>query len=150
MAQENTKEAKKRVDKPTPLVYTIDTNKGREERKMFKTWEKIVAEHEELGKMMTEKHELLNNRVREWNSKRAPLMREEEALREKLLTCTERERKGLETKIDAIVDELKPLNEKLDSIIKKEREIENRIYKYMRENLTEKELKKARKHGWEI
>ena len=53
---------------------------------MFKTWEKIVAEHEELGKMMTEKHELLNNRVREWNNKIAPLTREEKALREKLLT----------------------------------------------------------------
>lgn len=117
---------------------------------MFKTWEKIVAEHEELVKMMIEKDELLNNRVREWNSKRAPLMREEQVLREKLLTCTERERKGLETKIDAIVDELKPINEMLDSIIKKEKETENRIYKYMRENLTEKELKKARKHGWEI
>ena len=117
---------------------------------MFKTWEKIVAEHEELEKMMTEKHELVNNRVREWNSKRVPLMIEEKALREKLLTCTERERKGLETKIDAIVDELKPLNEMLDSIAKKEIEIESRIYKYMRENLTEKELRKARKHGWEI
>ena len=117
---------------------------------MFKTWKKIVAEHKELEKMMTEKHELVNNRVIEWNSKRTPLMREEKALREKLLTCTERERKGLETKIDAIVDELKPLNEMLDSIAKKEIETENRIYKYMRENLTEKELRKARKHGWEI
>ena len=117
---------------------------------MFKTWKKIVAEHEELGKMMTEKYELLDNRVREWNSKIAPLTREEKALREKLLTCTERERKDLETKIDAIVDELKPLNEMHDSIAKKEIETESRIYKYMRENLTEKELKKARKHGWEI
>ena len=42
------------------------------------------------------------------------------------------------------------LNEMLDSIAKKEIEVENRIYKYMRENLTEKELKKARKYGWEI
>ena len=61
---------------------------------------------------------------------------------------TEKERKDLETKIDALVDELKPLNEMLDSIVKKEIETENRIYKYMRENLTEKELKKARTHGW--
>ena len=38
----------------------------------------------------------------------------------------------------------------LDSIAKKEIETENRIYKYMRENLTEKELRKAKKHGWEI
>lgn len=118
---------------------------------MFKTWEKIVAEHKELNEMMIKKHELANTHVKEWNSKRAPLMRKEKELREKLLTCTERERKTLEAEIDKIVDDLIPLNEMLDLIGKKEAEMDCFIKEYMKENFTKKELKKAKKYGyWEV
>ena len=117
---------------------------------MFKSWEKIVSKHNELEKMMIEKNKLSNNRITEWNTKMAPLLRKEDALREKLLTCTTRERENLENEIDTIVDEIKMLDETLNKILKKEDEVTDRIYKYMKEHLTEKELTKAKKHGWQV
>lgn len=117
---------------------------------MFKSWEKIVSEHNELEKMMAERNELSNNRLVKWNTKIAPLLRKEKTLREKLLTCTTREREELENEIDTIVDEVKMLNKTFDEILKEQDEVTNRIYKYMKEHLTEKELKKAKNHGWEV
>lgn len=115
---------------------------------MFKTWEKIVAEHKELEEKMKEYNEIQNHRLAEHNSKRAPRMRKETALRNQLLTCTERERKELEAKIDTIVDELKLINKELHVLAIKECRLMEEIREYIKENLTEREQKKAKKSGW--
>lgn len=117
---------------------------------LFKSWEKIVAEHKNLEEMMIELDKYIYNHITEWNSKKAPLLGEEKRLRDELVRSTERERKEIEAKIDKIVDEQKLVDEILDKIEDKEQETRNKIYIYMKENFTEKELKKARTHGWGV
>lgn len=115
---------------------------------LFKSWDKIVEEHEELDNLIKKHWSLSCVHVKAHNSKMTPLKNEEMKLRKALLQSTERERKDIEARIDSLVDEMKPLEKILNEIHLEEEETKEAIFKYIRKELTPKEQKKARQHGW--
>lgn len=117
---------------------------------IFKSWHRIVLEHKILADMIKELNQIQNCHCAEWNSKKAPLLREENKLRDSLSRSTEKEKIEIEKRIEEIQTLLKPLEDILNQIENQIREKEKNIRQYMIANLTEKELKKAKQHGWEI
>lgn len=117
---------------------------------MFKSWDKIQKQYTELDNMINERYDKNMAHIKQWNSQRAPLMSEETKLRKQLAESTARERVELEKRIDEIVDLLKPIDKKLDELEHDIQTLTRDIETYMKQNLTEREQKRARKYGWEI
>lgn len=116
----------------------------------FKSWDRIVKENKELTAMIKERHNLIIDSCDWYNENISPLRKTENNLREKLVRSTEKEKREIEKEIDNLVETIKPLEKKHEEMEKELDELTNKIEKYMKDNLTEKELKKAKDNGWNV
>lgn len=118
-------------------------------KRCFETWDSYIErEHEELNELFKKRSKSGDASMNFWNTEIAPLVRKEKALREKLLKCTARERLGIETKIDELVDRRNELEKKHKSMVNETMKINEEINEYINNYAPQKLVKHAKENGW--